>query len=441
MKFFFLTYKNKILFFLNHTIWYKPINQLDKKEQLWINSLKIGFISIKEFTKDRCLPRASALTYFTMLSLIPLLAIVFGIAQGFGMEQAIVEELTRSLEGQEALLQFVLDFVRSALDKTKGNLIAGVGLGVLLWTVMQMLSHVEMAMNDILDVRKQRPFIRKLTDYLAITIIAPIVLIAAGSFNVMLLANIETLPYSGILKVFVEFLPYFFMWILFAALYLIMPNTKIKLKSAIVAAILAGTAFHITQYYYFTFQMKISSYNVVYGSFAAIPLLLIWIRLSWIIVLFGMEIAAAMEVLEIYLPDKQDSRISDRRKKNYALQIVHQIVKRFEKNEKPYTMRELAQYLELPQAFVKEILKELNEADLIHAVVVPNNRPYAYQPAFNTANMRLSDVLKALDFYHADSEFLQDNQAGYGFFDEKLDQIGEQIEKSDDNVLFRDLKF
>ncbi len=430
--------------FVNHEIWYIPTIQLSKVNRFFLKILKIILIAIKEFKRNRCTSRASALTYYSLFAIVPALAFIFGIAKGFGMDDFVEQQLAVLLEGQEEMLERILIFVRSLLEKTKGGLIAGIGFFVLIWTIMKLLGHIENAMNDIWKIAKQRTLIRKCTDYLSIILIAPVFLIISSSATFFITSNVDTyISNTGLQNftlILLECVPWVISCLLFTLIFLIMPNGKIPPVNAIIAGVLTGTAAQVVFHYFYTFQVYISSLNVIYGSFAAIPLFFIWLRITWMIILFGAELSFAISKEETYILE-EDLKLSERRKKIYALLIMHVIVRRFENKKRAYTAAEISRLLAIPFPFVIEILKVLLSMGLITKVSDNSLKNHAYQPAYDTHTIRVADVIKILDTYNYKDEVVPDNNEAIAFFSDTLDKIDKIIETSEINTYLKDLKF
>lgn len=263
-----------------------------KKAIVWESFLKIIAIlvvSIDRFIKDAGAVSAAALTFYSVLSFIPFVALALGIAKGFGLGTVLESQLHEQTLANTQIVDFVLNFANHALENMKGGLVTGLGIVFLLWAVVKVLGNTELAMNRIWGVRKGRGVTRKFTDYLSIMFIAPILVILISSINVFMTSNLQAiameegfLSYAGSLMIFLlKLLPYLLVWLLFIFLYRFMPTTPVKLKHAVVAGIIAGTVYQVVQWFYIRFQIGVSSYNAIYGSLAALPLLLVWLQLSW----------------------------------------------------------------------------------------------------------------------------------------------------------------
>ncbi|MDP2604813.1 MAG: YihY/virulence factor BrkB family protein [Deltaproteobacteria bacterium] len=299
---------SKSVQFLKTDIWRLRANKLPASKSFWINQLRIVLLAVRGFNEDKCQLRASALTFYSLLSIVPVVAMAFGIAKGFGLEKILEAQIIEGLEGQEDVAERIIGFARSLLENAKGGAIAGVGIAVLFWTVIKVLGNIEDSFNDIWGIKKARAFGRKLADYLSVMMICPFLLITASSIAVLLttritsiIENLSFLGYAGDVAIFtLRILPYAVIWVVFTFVYVFMPNTKVNFKAGLWAGIFAGTVYQVAQYAYIEFQVGVSKYGAIYGSFAALPLFLVWLQVSWLIVLFGAEVSFAHQNVETY---------------------------------------------------------------------------------------------------------------------------------------------
>ncbi|MCB0483757.1 MAG: YihY/virulence factor BrkB family protein, partial [Flavobacteriales bacterium] len=265
--------------FLENDIWQLPAKAKGLPRQL-LEGLLAVFVAGRDFIEDKAPLRASALTYYTVLSVVPVLAMVFAVAKGFGFEETLRERIMSTSEQNREVLLYLFQFAENALANVQGGLIAGIGVIMLLYSVVRMLSLIEESFNAVWMVGKARSWLRKFTDYTAIAIFAPIIIIFSGSATVFLGSNLEEFArqwgwydtVGGLLTFITGGIPILLVLGLFAALYMIMPNTRVKPMAAIPAGIIAGLLYVGVEWVYVSFQIGVSNYNGIYGSFAALPL-------------------------------------------------------------------------------------------------------------------------------------------------------------------------
>jgi membrane protein len=391
--------------YLRNEIWRIRIKEVPRRKFFLLRPLRIFLLAFRSFNEDKCQLRASSLTFYSLLSVVPLAAMGFGIAKGFGLKENLAAFLSNELQGQKEVLQWTMQFANALLENTKGGVIAGVGVLVLFWSIISLLKNIENAFNDIWYVKKGRGFGRRLSNYLSLMLICPVLLIMSSSLTVFITSQmtliIEKISLLGKISPLIFFLlklsPFFFLWVLFTLLYIVVPNTSVSFKAGLFAGIATGTIFQLVQKAYIYFQIGVANYNTIYGSFAALPLFLAWLQLSWLIVLFGSEISFAVHNEEDYEFETDTKKISYYYKKLLALRIVELCVKNFCQGEKPADIHVITHALGAPVRLVREILFDLIEARVLSEVKQSDESTSYYQPAQDVANLTIKKVLDLLD--------------------------------------------
>jgi len=356
---------------------------------------------VKGFINDDCYEKASALAYYSLLSVVPILAVLFAIAKGFGLENALEAEISNHFLEQPEIKQKLVQFAYSLLQNVKAGFIAGIGTVLLLWSVVSLLNSLESALNAVWKVKEGRPIGRKISDYLSFCFVAPLFLIVSSGINVYLILQVKETAQNyaivGAVSPFIIFVlklfPFFLTWILFIFIYAFMPNTKVFLRHAVIAGIIAGTLFQIWQGIYIHFQIGASNYGAIYGSFAAIPLFLIWLQASWLILLFGAEIAAKIDQASFIFSNKKSHLISI---KTAALGILTPILLAFRNGSTPLTDVELAHQFGMTLSDVQSILEMLTGKGVL-AKIANGNKTFAYQPAKPIDSITPVLIFDALD--------------------------------------------
>lgn len=431
---------------LNDLIWHTPLSEISRRKMLLIKQMRIVVIAARGFVNNKVMLEASAQTFYSMLAVVPLAAIAFAVAKGFGLDQNLEDQLIKNFETQKEVLNWLLSNARNALDATKGGYMAGVGVIVLLWSGMSLLDSIERSFNNIWEIKNSRPWVRKFTDYLTIMLIAPIFLILSGSITVFINTNLEDfLSESAILEsmkplvsFLVKLIPFILTWLVLTVLFIVMPNTKVKFKSALVAGILSGTLLQFLQWLYIDLQFGITRLNSIYGSFAAIPLFIVWIQMSWLVVLLGAELSFANQNISRYEYESEALNISYYHKKALTLMILSRIIKHFENGMPPLSAEVISSEISMPVRIVRDILQDLNSVGLVSAVVKDDGKERLYQPAMNTDNITVSFVLSKLEKKGIEQQSLTRNKEF-----EKVSAILAKLEKhagkSGANILLREL--
>src|SRR5688500_10480853 len=432
--------------FLNADIWRLQAHKLPRRRSFWITQLRIVLLAVRRFNLDRCELRASALTFYSLLSIVPVVALAFAVAKGFGVEKVLADQLMEKMQGQEAVAHRIIGFAQSLLETSKGGAIAGVGIVLLFWTVIKVLGNVEKSFNDIWGVNTGRTMGRKFADYLSIMMICPVLLIIASSVTVLLTTQVsgllERLSFLGsladVLIWLLELLPYGVIWLVFTFIYVFMPNTKVELKSALWGGILAGTIYQLVQLTYITFQIGVSNYGAIYGSFAALPLFLVWLQLSWLIVLLGAEISFAHQNVGTYEFEQDCLAASHSFKRMIALMMTSLCVKHFLNAEKPFTAEAISRQLEVPIRLVRSVLAELTEARLLAEIRADGREDVAYQPACDTQRLTVAAVIERLDQQGVTTVPIVET-ADVQNLRETLKRYREIVEQSSANLQLQDL--
>jgi membrane protein len=432
--------------FIRVDIWRIRLADLPFGKSFLIKQLRMIILAFRGYDEDRCLLRASSLTFYTLLSIVPVAAMFFGVAKGFGFERRLEKELFDKFAGQEEVLNQVINFSNSLLDQTQGGLIAGIGLLVLFWSVLKILGHIEMALNDIWGIKESRSWGRKFSDYLSIMLISPILVLISGSATVFIKTEVTQITQkvellgviSPLLFFLLKFAPYVLIWALFTILYIIMPNTKVNFKAGLLGGVVAGTLYQIAQWGYISFQIGAAKYNAIYGSFAALPLLLMWLQISWWIVLFGAELSFANQNVDTYEYEPDCLKVSPGFKKLLALQIARLLIKKFENGDRPLTDSQISAKLEMPIRLVHNLLFDLVESGLVSEIMTQADKKFAYQPARDINKMTIQSVLEALDQMGTDDIPVAKTE-DYQALSDALQNFGEAMEKLPANKLLKDI--
>ncbi len=430
---------NFLILFFTEGIWRFRSDNTEKRQFFLIRILRVVTLAVREFITDKCTQKASALTYYSLLSIVPLVAMAFGIAKGFGFESALENQLMKSLYGQEAVIEWIMDFAHKYLSSIKGGMIAGVGFAMLLWSMMNVLGNVELSFNEIWEVKRSRSMVRKFSDYVSIMLVGILFLVSSGSMIVSFTASVggmEMLRYAWLIAS--TLLPYLLTIIMFTMLFFILPNTKVRFSSALVGGIISGALFLVVQYFYIYFQVGMSRYNAIYGSFAAFPLFLIWLQTSWLIVLFGAELSFAFQNARNFEYEKDTRLISPAYKNVILIYIGQYIVKRFERGERAPTADEIVVNLHLPVKLVMMSLYEMIEAGIISEVHNQNNQSNSYQPAIDINKLTVVSFINKLT-KHGFADFHQSDDAAISRIKAIMSHFDESLVSQPDNVLLKDI--
>ncbi len=430
---------------LNDAIWHTSLSDISKSKSFIIKQLRIIVLAARGFSNDKVQLRASALTFYSFLSVIPVAAIAFAIAKGFGFDQNLKELITKQLTTQPQVLDWLLKEASIAIQETRGGYIAGVGVIILFWSVMSLLEQIESSFNHIWQISSSRPWYRKFTDYLTIMLIAPLFIILSSSITIFVGTELTDFmtraPILDFFKPVVSFLvklaPYFLTWITLTILFIIMPNTKVKFVPALVSGIVVGTILQLLQWLYIDLQFGISKLSTIYGSFAAIPLFIIWLQSSWIIVLLGAELSFANQNLSRYEFESEALNVSNYQKRALVLMIMNMIIRNFSMGEKPIGAEKIAGTLKIPVRLVRDILQDLNNVELVSIIHENEHKERLYQPGVDINKLSVSYVLSRLDKKGTEHQIFAKSKE-YNRVVSMLEKFDKLIAKSDSNILIKD---
>lgn len=432
--------------FLTNGIWRVTDNEVGRLRYHIYNFIKIIILTVRRYTGDGVMTRAAALTYSTLFSVVPILALLFAIARGFGLQSMVYKLLKDNIGLDNSTVNTLMGFINSYLERTKSGVFIGVGLFLLLWAIISLISNIERNMNSIWLVHKPRSLFRKITDYCSLLIIIPVVIVAMGGISIFMTTFLKQIEdydlVSSTLRFFIELAPFFIAGVIFTAMFIFIPNTKVMLKHAIVPGFLTGIAFQGFQYFYIHSQMWVSNYNAIYGSFAAIPLFLFWAYVSWDILLFGAQMSYVSQNVQLFNFDKEATNISRRYHDYLCIIIMSLVCKRFEGEEcEPYTAGELTRETKIPLRLVKSILLELQQLKLIYEKEGDDkSTDTQYLPATDIGHITLSLLMERLTT-HGSESFKIDRSKRYAAQWRVLEEAQNSSIEMGKETLLKDLVF
>lgn len=406
-----------------------------KSNNVFIHIIKTLNLSVRCFLNEQLQQRAAALTFHSMLSVVPALVVLIAISRGFGFYTALENLLYDSIPAQRSALQYAFTFVDAYMEQMHNGIFVGIGLILLLWALITLLSNIENTFNDLWNV-PNRKLARRITDYMAVFILIPILLIASSGMSLFVNTLLDKLPYfSSLGQYIMQFSSYVLAWLLFAATYKLLPNTKVKIKHALVSGIICGTAFNLFQWLYLSGQIWVSKYNAIYGSFAFLPLLMLWMQLSWLICLIGVVLSYSSQNVFNFEFEKDIKHISRNYYENVLAVIMAIILKRRNEGKEPLSCYDLSQHYQLPMPLVTRAVNDLMAVDLVAPTPIGND--FAYIATVDSNILTVGYMMRKIDNYgHQDFvSSLQTQQSAQA----TLDTIVESYYKEGDKSLVIDL--
>ncbi|MGP1480675.1 MAG: YihY/virulence factor BrkB family protein [Hoylesella enoeca] len=393
----------RIIQFMKVDIWRLTPADVPPPYYVAVSALKKLLLAVRFFTTKGVFESAAALTYSTLLAIVPISAVVFAIARGFGFSKYIEDWFRSALSSQPQAADTIIRFVNSYLVHTHSGVILGIGLVFMLWTVLMLTRNIEQTFNNIWQVERERSLVRTVTDYLAMFFMLPIIIILISGVSVFLTAVVkqthEYLLLGPMMRLSIDIMPYVIMSAVFIALYVFMPNTKVKIGYTIIPGILAGVAMQLLQLFYVHCQLFLSSYNAVYGSFAALPLFMLWVQISWTICLFGAELSYTNQNLETFAFLAKTDDISHRYRLMMSALLLNKICKRFAEGRKPYSALELKLETGIPIRVTTDLLHDMVKIHLLSESIggKRSDDEVLYQPAEDLERITVGVLVDRLE--------------------------------------------
>ncbi len=396
--------RQKISEFIQYDIWRWTSNELEDArftKRIGLGVLKTIILVIRGFNSKQLNMTANALTYNLVFAIIPILAMILAIAKGFGFAEMIESHIQHVIPGGSNMMPEVMGMINRYLETAQGGTFIGIGLLILIWAVYSFFRNVEQAFNSIWDVRQPRSIIRQLTIYVAVLFFVPIVIITSTGLSLIVQTTIESQPLLARMSEWhstvVRLVQFVLVWLVFIWMYIAIPNTKVHFRSAVFPAVLMGTLFQLLQMLSMYVIVFLSRTSIVYGAFATIPIIMMWLQWTCLLILIGAEMSFAIQNNEQFEYEKDLEKMSRRYKDFVTLFLLNKIIQRFENDELPYMATELAHDNNLPIRLVNQLLNRLVEVGLLRTVYVEQKEDKTYQPALDTHKISIGMVVDRID--------------------------------------------
>ena len=392
--------------FFTEDIWRPNTDAQPFPVRAGVGLVRVLVLATSGIIRNRSTFAAAGLAYITILSLVPFLAFAFSVAKGMGAyqrlhDEAIVPFLDRNLgvitETTPDSIQTLRDTIDRILDLVAGTSVSSLGtfgLVVVVLAVLRALSSVEHSFNEIFGIQRPRGIVRRVADYLSLTIATPLLMVLAVTVNSGITTMFEGTPVLSWLTHNLNTLtPLISVWVGFSLLYLILPNTSVPLLPAMAGGVVGSALWHVAQFGHVQFQIGLANYNAIYSSFAAIPIFLVWIYFSWLTVMFGAEFTYALTHAKHYRQILLHDLGSTRSREILALRAVAHIVQQWNRGTPP-TTRELSDQLEVPSGPLSKVLAPLVRAQILSEGGDPGQP--AWLPSKSPDTTHVADVLDVL---------------------------------------------
>lgn len=409
----------RVIKFLTHDMWHLTNEDVKGSYRFFVNIIKALYLSLRFFFSERLMEKASALTYYTILAIVPMMALIVALARGFNLYDLIEQSVSSMFPTQEDTVKYLFSFADSYLEHTKTGIVMGVGILLLIWVIINLMGNIETVFNQIWQQKTDRTAVRKVTDYLSIFIMVPLFLAISSSIEIFSQTVVKNssfgLDISQTLMQWIHCTRYLLIYVAFFLVYIVVPNTKVKFFNAFIASLVAGSIFMGFEWLYINGQIWVSKYNAIYGSFAALPLLLLFIQMSWVICLYGAELSYAAQNIQNFNYEKDTQNISYRYYNFMAIVVAGIIYNRFKhpadvgNDEKSVmTTEDVSRLLHLPSKLSNKILSHLCDLDIIRKTI-DNGTPdqHVWTPGRDVSSFSIADLLEEMDV-HGASDFKYD---------------------------------
>ncbi len=430
----------KIIDFIKHGVWQTSEKDYSGKRTWWlVRQMRVVLFTARGVNRHDTAVRSAALSFYTVMSLVPVLAMVFAIFKGFGMEESFNRYLYELFPKYTEIVDQIVIFIKNLLERTKGGVMAVSAFFVLVWAVIKVFGNIESAFNNIWEVQRSRSFSRRFTGYMAIIILAPILLLAANSLYIGIRSKVELFTGGVIAEILFGIAAAAIIILMFSLIYMVIPNTPVKYKNALKSGTVAGIGFMIFQIAYVWIQGNLSSYNAIYGTFAAIPLFLLWLQTSWQILLFGGELSFAMQNIRDFEAERQSQDVSYDNRCKIMIAVMVITIRNFIDGRTLSTPEKVAEEIGVPVRTVRDVAYELERDGLLLFVRDEKaDKIDTMAPARDPHTMHFYDVINCVTAHGSEMPGLMETPL-MRRIDSTYEKVKGDVKNSDDNILLTDL--
>ena len=341
---------------------------------------------------------AISLTYYSLLAIFPVVALVLGITKGFGLDKIFIQKFFELWPGNNSFLRVIVDVAQRLLLSTESSILTGVGIVILIYSAVKVLIMLENSFNKIWKINKKRSITRRVVDYIAIIFLGPIFFVLLSALNSVAVEEISK-HFSGnavIMNLFIGLFGPATYIILFSYLFYVIPNTNVKIKPAVYAGIVTTLLTFGWKLLFLLLQSSITRYNIIYGSLALIPIFLIWVQYVWVTILLGAQITFSIQTSDEFLYSEK-IEMPIKVKREAGILILSLIIKNFVEKKESFTYQKLTDRLGMEVFFVKEILSDLEKMGFINEVFYDKNSDSQYQVAYSPESITIREFMKKFD--------------------------------------------
>ena len=421
--------------FIQYDLWRQShMNIHTPRKRLWYRILQTIILVARGFKDQVLVVRANSLSFALLFAFIPMMALIYAIARGFGFEEVLQETLSGSFLAEANIAPVLIEWIERYLETARGGFFLGMGLIVLVWAVYAFFNMLENSFNSIWNVKQSRSLGRRLTNYIMTLLLVPILVVVTSGISIFL-NSAEVLSsvleaIEPVRKFMLRFIPFVATTAVFTWIFTAIPNTKVKFTSAFIPGIIMGLLYQVVQSLSMYLVVLFTRMSIVYGAFSIIPLVLIWLNITCWLLLIGAELAFAIQNNDLFAYENDLKKMSRRYKDYVMLYILATIIRRFEAGEAPQTAQEMATVNQLPIRLVQQLLSRMEETNIIRRVYIEQEEDQAFVPALDTKTITVEMVIGRISAQGSE-EFLQHTPAEMQAFWQRYQQMIEANHSDD----------
>ncbi|MGB6930889.1 MAG: YihY/virulence factor BrkB family protein, partial [Syntrophobacteria bacterium] len=394
-----MTKKNRVETVFRKNVWEVELSSLPWWKVLLIRVLRVFYVVIRDLLEGQLTLRAMSLVYTTLLAMVPLLAVSFSVLKGFGVHNQIEPLLLNFLRPLGERGVEVTSRIIGFVDSVKAGILGSIGFALLIYTVISLIQKIERACNDTWHVNRSRPLSQKFSDYLSVILIGPVLVFSALGITASVMSTtvvqkmVAIKVFGSLMELATKLVPYLLVIAAFTFVYIFVPNTRVRFRSALTGGLVAGVLWETSGWAFASFVVKSAKYTAIYSGFAILIMFMIWLYLSWLIVLVGASVAYYHQHPESVTSYRRELRLSNRMQEKLALLVMFLVGNNYYDNLPALTLEEFAQSLNVPMEALEPIMEALEGYGLLSQTA---NEPPTYLPARPLDTAELKDVLDAV---------------------------------------------
>lgn len=416
----------------------------DTRSTWRVNFIKTVNLTVKIFFNRDMQTRACSMTYQMLLAVVPALALIVAIGRGFGLQDLLEGELYKMFPAQHMAVDYAMNFVDSYLTASTEGVFVGVGLIFLLYTLISLFSSIEDTFNFIWDVKEGRSIGRKITDYSAMLLILPVVMVCAGGLSIVLTSTLQSFLHWSFMTPLVEWILECISWLLtiffFTLLYILMPNTHVNFSNAFAGGLFAGIGFLVLQWLFISGQIYVSKYNAIYGSFSFLPLMLLWMQFTWIVIFIGGIICYSSQNLKQFTYSDKIDNMSMSYNAKVVLAVCTVVVKRFLDDKGATELKYFTKNCFIPPRLANRICSQLVEAGIFCIVEIDSKKEIkGVAPAIDPNELTVATIWRMLD-RHGENDFIETFDRQFPGVDTAYTHIIDEQQRITSDIYIKNIK-